>query len=588
MGKASTCARCRAMKIRCDGKDPCGSCSRARIEVTCNYTNTPTTVHRSELRKGAACTACRRKKKKCSGDWPCYACVAARKEDDCKFDDGSQFSLTRSLLERTRQLEKLLYRAKRVPPDTLDHQLSPEVLIELDQLGSTSELAAPLTIREDAEVTASSNDAGPSDPTFLTADSFDLLSVTLVHDTVGHPNLGDSLDVVSNLGVTPESEEDKLFRLRALFLETAPQYGFSLSLKKLDAIAKGDMTGLVVHPVLVHVCHLWGYLLDFMRRTQIVVGFEIEEESAQINLIKGSLNGMFGPAPNPVTSLLTYTTLSLYFLKKVQVDRGQEFLVAASKTALEHDIDLACLGNISSDEINHGFSAFPINDADEMRAVFSHLIYVGFSVHFTVNAPIMVDARLVDKFSLLMNTQVATHVDMNFMRTKSVLLFAETRQLTSTWNGSPLGPPAPTLWFDRYWKLIEQIHSHIGVLQPAVLKLSFLPNYHTIELILQLSTIVALAALADLHATFAPGHPESSRRYRDTLIEIVSISSTFTSDDFRFLAPILSLCWTVATQGILENRIVYENQNSIITTIRQCNQNLKQAFRSLIDKMYTI
>jgi hypothetical protein len=109
-----------------------------------------------------------------------------------------------------------------MPPDTLDHQLSPEVLIELDQLGSTSELAAPLTIREDAEVAASSNDAGPSDPTFLTADSFDLLPVTLVHDTVGHPNLGDSLDVVSNLGVTPESEEDKLFRLSVLFLNSLP------------------------------------------------------------------------------------------------------------------------------------------------------------------------------------------------------------------------------------------------------------------------------------------------------------------------------------------------------------------------------
>ncbi|KAJ7267150.1 hypothetical protein C8J57DRAFT_1510260 [Mycena rebaudengoi] len=530
----------------------------------------------------------RRKKKKCSGDWPCRACVAARKEDDCKFDDGSQFALTRSLIERTRQLEKLLYQAKQMPPDTLDHQLSPEVLIELDQLGSTSELAAPLTIRENAEV-ASSNDAGPSDPIFLTADSFDLLPVTMVRDTVGNPNLGDSLDVVSNLGVTPESEEKKLFRLRALFLQTAPQHGFSLSQKKLDAIRKGDMTGLVVHPVLVHVCHLWGYLLDFLSRSQIVVGYEIEEESTQMDLIQRSLNGMFGPAPNPVTSILTYITLSIYFQKQVQLDRGREFLAAASKTALDHDIDLACLGNISSDETNHGFSVFPTNDADEMRAIFSHLIYVGTSLHLTVTgAPQVVDARLVDKFSLLMNTHVATHVDVNFMRAKSIRLFAETRQLTSTWNGSPLGSTAPTFWFDRYWKLIEQIHSHIGVLQPAVLKVSFLPDYHTTELVLQLSTILALAALADLHATFAPGHPESSRRYRDTLTEIVSISGTFTLNDFRYLAPILSLCWTVATQGILENRIVYENQNSIITMVRECNQNLKQAFRHLSYVFHTI
>ena len=75
----------------------------------------------------------------------------------------------------------------------------------------------------------------------------------------------------------------------------------------------------------------------------------------------------------------------------------------ASNAALEHDIDLTCLGNIYSDEINPGFSVFPTNDADEMRAVFSQLIYVGTSLHLTVNGiPQVVDARLVDKFSLLM------------------------------------------------------------------------------------------------------------------------------------------------------------------------------------------
>ncbi|KAJ7240498.1 hypothetical protein C8J57DRAFT_1478131, partial [Mycena rebaudengoi] len=257
---ASTCARCRAKKIRCDGKDPCGPCSRSRTEVTCNYTSASTTVYVSELRKGAACSACRRKKKKCSGNWPCLGCVAARKEDDCKFDDNSQLSSTRALIERSRELEKLLYQAKQMTPDFLDYRLDPGVLNELDQLGYTSD-PVPLTIRE----VASSNEAGPSS---LKPVSFDLPPVTLVHDTVGNPDLGVSLDVVPNLGVTTETEEEKLFRLsvsflkslppsplnlprsRALFLQTAPQYGFSLSLKKLDAIAKGDMTGLVVHPVL--------------------------------------------------------------------------------------------------------------------------------------------------------------------------------------------------------------------------------------------------------------------------------------------------------------------------------------------------
>ncbi|KAJ7242074.1 hypothetical protein C8J57DRAFT_1558352 [Mycena rebaudengoi] len=513
-----------------------------------------------------------RKKKKCSGDWPCLACVVARKEDDCKFDDSSQLSSTRALIERARELEKLLCQAKQKNPDILDYQLGPGILNELDQLGFASD-PVPL-IREDAEeAVASSNEAGPSDPTFLKPVSFDLVPVT-----AGDPNLGVSLGVVPNLGVKMETGEEKLFRLRALFLQAAPQHGFSLSLKKLHAIAKGDMTGLVVHPVLVHVCHLFGYLLEFLKQTGSLVRFRAEEESTYMRLIQGSLNGMFGPTPDPVTSILVYLTVSVYFLKKVQLDRAQEFLALASKTVFEHDIDLACLGNVSSGEIDQEFSVLPSNDADEMRAVFSHLIYVATAVHLFVKKPLLVDARLVDKFRLLMSTQVATHVDMNFMRAKSVRLFAETRQLTSTWNVSASSPSPPTLWFGRYWKLIKPLHLHIGHLQSAVLKVSFSANYYSAGLVLKLSTILALAALADLHATFTPSHPESSRRYRDTLIKIVSVSSTFASDDFQSLTPILSLCWTVATQGILENRIVYENQQSIITAIRQCNQNLKQAF----------
>ncbi|KAJ7240599.1 hypothetical protein C8J57DRAFT_102186 [Mycena rebaudengoi] len=408
-----------------------------------------------------------------------------------------------------------------------------------NQLGFASDPVA-LTIREDAEAVASSNEAGPS---FLKPVSFDLPPVTLVHDTVGNPDLGVSLDVVPNLGVTMETEEEKLFRLRALFLQVAPQYGFSLSLRKLDAIAKGDMTGLVVHPVLVHVCHLWGYYLDYPKQNGILVDFEIKEESTHMRLIQGSLNGMFGPAPTPITSLITYITVSSYFLRKGLFNRGQEFLAAASKAALEHDMDLACLGNAYSEKIDQGFSVFPSNDDDEMRATFSHLIYLGTAVHLVVKSPLVVDARLVDTFNLLTSTQAATstHVDANFMKAKSVRLFAETRQLTSTWNGSTSSPSPPALWFDQYWKLIEQIHSHIGLLQPAVLTVSFVPNYHNIGLSLKLTTILALAALADLHAIFAPSHPESSRRYRDALTETVSISSTFSSDDFQYLSPILSV-----------------------------------------------
>ncbi|KAJ7272867.1 hypothetical protein C8J57DRAFT_1467301 [Mycena rebaudengoi] len=508
-----------------------------------------------------------------SGDRPCLACVVARKEDDCKFDDSSQFSSTRVLIERARELEKLLHQSKQKTPD-MDDQLGPSVLNELDQLRFASDPVPLTAIREDDNALASSNEAGPSLDPILNPDSSELLPVT---------NLGDSLDVAPNLSITTETEEEKLFRFRALFLQAAPMHGFSLSQKKLDAIAKGDMTGLVVHPVLVHVCHLWGCFLDLVERTGTVVRLETEEELTYMQLIQGSLNGMAGPTPSPATSILVYLTVSVYFFHKGHNDRGQEFLAAASKTAFDHDIDLAPLGNVSSREIDQKFSVLPSDDADETRAVFSHLIYIGTAAHLLVKLPLVLNVRLLDRFSLLLeeeeSTQVAaTHVDINFMRAKSLRLFAETGQLTSTWNVSASSPSPPDFWFGRYWKLIKSLHSHLGHLQPALLKVSFNAKYYSTELVLKLSTILALAALADLHAAFTPSHPESSRRYRDTLIKIVNVSSTFASKDFQSLTPILSVCWKVATRGILENRIVYQNQQTIIDTIQQCNQNLKQAF----------
>jgi hypothetical protein len=105
-------------------------------------------------------------------------------------------------------------------PDILDDQLDPGVLNELDQLGFVSDPLIPS--REDAEAVAGSNEAGPSDPTFPESVSFDLLPVTLVHDTVGNPNLGESLNVISNLGAPTESEEGKLFRLSVLCLDGLP------------------------------------------------------------------------------------------------------------------------------------------------------------------------------------------------------------------------------------------------------------------------------------------------------------------------------------------------------------------------------
>ncbi|KAJ7491112.1 hypothetical protein FB451DRAFT_1222084 [Mycena latifolia] len=590
-GKVSTCGRCRTKKIRCDGQNPCGPCSKARVDVHCSYT-APTPSHGPELRKGAACSACRRKKKKCSGDWPCRTCIVSKKEDDCKYDDGSQLSFTRALIERTLELEQLLSEAKQQPPSVLSYAVSPDLSAELDQLLSSNPLVPPvpdpMLYDKDpflnGQGTLNGHDArnNSMSPMIMEEEPFDYLDSAYSTPTaITQPPMA----VMPLTPVLPvaESQTEKLFRLRKLFLSKRMQFGFTLPVHKLTAVTNGDMSGNVVHPVLVHVCHLWGYMLDYYERnhTWTYAPDKNGDEVAQMRLILGSLAGMLGPAPDPQTTLLTYLSVSLYFFHKADFSRGQEFLSVAGNTAMTHDLDLATLATIPVEEKDKGlYSMHPITEADELRATFSHLIYVGLSAQVVLTAPPVIDLRLYEKFDLLMDSEVTSSVDINFLRAKSIRLLTQTRLLTAAWNNGQSPPPS---WFEQYWKLIEQLHAHIGVLNPVQLRVSFIPEAHTTHLGLKLCSTMALTALADLHGIFSPSHVESSRRYRDAVLEIVSISSTFSLDDCQYLDPILPLCWSVATKRILDSQVVYENQESIITAIRACNSNLQQALPYVIN-----
>ncbi|KAJ7253369.1 hypothetical protein B0H12DRAFT_1116886 [Mycena haematopus] len=570
----TTCGRCRTKKIRCDGQHPCGPCSRARVGSECNYA-APAASSGPELRKGAACSACRRKKKKCSGDWPCRTCIVSKKEDGCEYDDGSQLSFTRALIERTRELEQLLSEAKQAAsPNILNHSIGPELSVQLDQLLSSNTFAAP-------------------EPILFGRDPFlDELGFTTAVEPF--PSDGDEFKFFDNPAEIQaaasgsahqvvESPEEKMSRLRNVFLVKKLQLGFLVPTHKLNALIAGDLSGTIVHPVLVHVCHLWGYLLDYCERNQTRTYGPDEngDEVAQMRLILGSLAGMLGPAPTPVTSLITYLCVSLYFFHKNDPNRGHEFLTVARDTVLKHDLDLAALANVPSGaESNGTYSILPLDEFGELRSAFSHLIYTALAANMVLTAPPLIGTRLLNKFDLLMNTEVINNADINFVRAKSLRLLTQTRQLTEAWNNGKTPPPS---WFDQYWRLIEKLHAHIGTLHPTQLRISFIPEAHTTELVLKLASTMTLAALADLHGIFAPSHAESSRRYRDAVVEIVSISSTFSVDDCQYLDPILPLCWTVATKRILDSEVMYENQESIMAAIRACNYNLQQALPLVSD-----
>ncbi|KAJ7056014.1 hypothetical protein C8F01DRAFT_1234061 [Mycena amicta] len=85
--RTPTCTLCRQRKLRCDGKSPCGPCSRARrgSVVVCTYVPKPVGLTRTELPKGAACFSCRRRKRKCDGILPCLTCRSKGHGAACEY-----------------------------------------------------------------------------------------------------------------------------------------------------------------------------------------------------------------------------------------------------------------------------------------------------------------------------------------------------------------------------------------------------------------------------------------------------------------------------------------------------------------------
>ncbi|TFK47317.1 hypothetical protein OE88DRAFT_790562 [Heliocybe sulcata] len=100
----------RRKKVKCDGVEPtCGPCSKAR-QTECIYVAYSLDTPRlPPVKRGAACVPCRRKKKKCDASRPfCTTCEVAGKEDECDYGENSRASLTRTLLQRNRELEDRL------------------------------------------------------------------------------------------------------------------------------------------------------------------------------------------------------------------------------------------------------------------------------------------------------------------------------------------------------------------------------------------------------------------------------------------------------------------------------------------------
>ncbi|KAJ7909161.1 hypothetical protein B0H13DRAFT_2014768 [Mycena leptocephala] len=551
--KTPTCALCRRRKLRCDGGDPCGPCSRTRTPVTCTYVPKTVGQLRSELPKGGAC--------RCDGQKPCRTCTQTSRPDECQYRETGQG------------------RRKPLKPAPHEDQSSSDST-------SNSSSSRPTTPSH-IEITNECLDLPHRLAPFLRVVPRITSNIPRIisggsKGSPGFPFTLPSLDSVSSaLQVNPLPQDKdchaESFTARNVLLEHGWQYGLSVTTEKREALCIGDLSSLIVDPTLVNVCELMGYLVRLHSHPEAWLPFNSQTavETELDLLIRHKLESVSGRGSDPLLCLQAYTLLSLYSAQKEDIHSCQEFLVKASNIVVHHAATLG-LQDASAD------TWCPKLDAS---AAFSQMIYLDIECGLILNLPSVIDPGLLENFRL----QVATHwtdTEINFMRAKGILFLSDSQQLVGAWSRWDLGDPAPTAWSKRYWALIDEIHSHITFLKTALVDVACIPALRGAQPTLKTCVITALAALVELYGLFAASQPEWRRKHCEAVAEICNITRGFSDKDYEYLDPILGVCWSIACRTLydvpewdVQGCAPYADgiSRSTLLFFHECNRKLRRA-----------
>ncbi|KAF8176613.1 hypothetical protein K438DRAFT_70253 [Mycena galopus ATCC 62051] len=571
--KTPTCALCRRRKLRCDGGDPCGPCSRTRTPVICTYVPKTVGQLRSELPKGGACITCRQRKRRCDGTLPCITCVKTSRPDECQYREKS--------------------RSKQKPP-------KPATRDETSSDSGSSSSSRPST-----PISSSSHgmlrfqheylDVPPPSDSLISWSELDSMCHT-IDPTSAEKDLPDGLFVLPSLDsisfppppfqVDPSPQDrTERFAMRNIFLEHSWQYGLSVTIAKREALSIGDVSGLIVDPILVGICELMGHLHS-QPQGWLTSNTQTATEAELDRFIRNKLESASALGTDPLLCLQAFTLLSLYFAQKEDTHSCQESLVKANNIAVHHAATLG-LEDDPTDVWCPQFDASylsPHTVSGEVRAAFSFLVYTDIQRGLILDLPSILDPGLMEKFRRLLGVHWAD-TEINFMRAKSILFLSDSKQLVAAWNRWEFGNPTPTAWSKCYWSLIEDIHSHISFLGAALMDVSYIPALQGAQLTLKTCIITCLAALAELHGLFAPSQPDSRQKHREVVAEITSITRTFLDKDYQHLEPILRICWSIAWRTLPEdcNSETQDNdfRSGLFFLHAECNRRLRRTSSSV-------
>ncbi|KAJ7737829.1 hypothetical protein DFH07DRAFT_841944 [Mycena maculata] len=590
--KTPTCVLCRKRKLRCDGEAPCGPCSRARNLVVCTYIPKTAGQLRSEIPKGGACSSCRKRKRRCDGNLPCRTCKSTSRPEECQYRAQSPGRKPKPAEQsdpgHDRFSSQKASTSSSLPSRTTSRSYSP---------GSSSHLELPYDSDSTDDISSLLSDYpplvelselyAPNDGRSLGTDLLKSMDFLNFREVLLHSNSSSTSGTITlpflppldrpilnyTLPFTGVSREAELSAVRNLFLDHCWHYGLNLTAEKRDALSRGDISGVLIHPGLVHVCQLLGYLIaNHQSETWLYFHGQTENEADQAQAVFSVIHG-HQSSLDPATLMQVYTLLSLYFGMRGDLSMCFELLEYVGSIVVQNH------SNMRLDIIGPLLyaSCSPQGPGQETRSAFCGMIWVDIGRSLVFKLPSILDPSLLATFRRLAETNWSD-TELNFIRAKSALYLLDSQQLCSEWGHSDATP-----WSKRYWSAIEDINAHLHAIDIPLMEASFIHESQVLTLKTS-GIIMALAALANLYALLAPLQPESRLKHSEIVDKIARISSTFTKRDYRYMDSTVGVGWSIALKPVSEDVFPHQSSEvrahgasqSSLDIIRECNRKLMQ------------
>ncbi|KAF5348057.1 hypothetical protein D9758_010005 [Tetrapyrgos nigripes] len=392
------------------------------------------------------------------------------------------------------------------------------------------------------------NESGSSDPLFPGV-NFNVMGIP---DTNGWSPSSSSLASLT-VGYDDSTPSlDYLYYLRLTFLEHNLQLGITLTQDKVDALLVGDLSGQVVHPILVHISHLWGFAFTQVDRISLS-----SQEEYYLQTVLDMLSNLSADQ-DFLVYIQAHCQVAVYFYFKIKIDTGRKLLVKAIK-ALEHYGLGTFLANgpVGINLRTLGFFRVALDDSEERRNAVLHLFYIDRVLEVLLRFPSLLPGTLSEELEKLTMRQMPFYTSSSIpvIRAMSMSLFHSCQRAM---QGFILENTSLETWFTEHGDTVCRLQclflSIKGTLDSKHGLVS--SSAHGYDVALKYCAVICASGLTSIFSFFSNLNHEWGHQCLHYAIEVVSITSSLTDDDFDFLDASMLHCSIFA--------INYESAKNVI------------------------